>query len=134
MSERETVLFANEAFYRAFADRDMQAMAEVWAREAAVVCVHPGWPPVEGLEAVLSSWQAILGSPGSPKIRCRAPSVYFRGEMGFVVCYEDIEGQFLIATNVFVREAGRWRMVHHQAGPTSGAPPAESEGGRPMVN
>jgi len=32
------------------------------------------------------------------------------------VCYEVLEGGFLAATNVFVREDGAWRMVHHQAG------------------
>ena len=29
-----TVLFANEAFYRAFADRDMDAMEDLWAASA----------------------------------------------------------------------------------------------------
>jgi hypothetical protein len=36
----------------------------------------------------------------------------------------------LIATNLFVREGGGWKMAHHQAGPTSErpnivAPPAD---------
>ena len=134
MSEREAVLFANEAFYRAFADRDIEAMYETWARGMRVACIHPGWPPVLGREAVLESWESILRNPGSPKIVCRAPQAYLRGEMGFVICYEEIEAQFLIATNVFVREGGLWRIVHHQAGPTSGAPPAEDGDERPTLN
>ena len=36
------MLFANEAFYRAFADRDMAAMDGVWAVHAPVACIHPG--------------------------------------------------------------------------------------------
>ena len=129
MSDREAVLFANEAFYRAFADRDLTAMAEVWSERSAVVCIHPGWPPVQGREAVLSSWQGILGNPDSPQIQCRAAEAYISGAMAFVVCYEEIQGQYLIATNVFVREGGPWRMVHHHAGATSGAPPEESDAG-----
>ena len=50
---RDAVLFANEAFYRAFADRDIAAMEETWASEAPVACIHPGWSPVIGRERVL---------------------------------------------------------------------------------
>ena len=63
---RDAVLFANEAFYRAFADRDIAAMEEIWASEAPVACIHPGWSPVIGRERVLASWRAILANPASP--------------------------------------------------------------------
>ena len=33
--------------------------------------------------------------------------------------YEQVGGGFLVATNWFAREGGAWRMIHHQAGPTS---------------
>lgn len=129
MSAREAVLFANEAFYRAFADRDLRAMSEIWSERVPVLCIHPGWPPVQGREAVLKSWQGILGNPDSPAISCLAAEAYINGEMAFVVCYEEIQGQYLIATNVFVREGGPWRLVHHHAGPTSGAPPEQGDEG-----
>ena len=31
VGDHDIVLFANEAFYRAFVDRDMAAMEQVWA-------------------------------------------------------------------------------------------------------
>lgn len=133
MSERNAVLFANEAFYRAFADRDMLAMEEVWAARAEVVCIHPGWSPVEERDKVLDSWRGILSNPESPNIQCRDAQAYLRGEMAFVICYEEIDGQFLIATNVFVHEDGLWRIVHHQAGPTNGTP-SDDEDDAPTVN
>ncbi|MEE8533734.1 MAG: nuclear transport factor 2 family protein, partial [Alphaproteobacteria bacterium] len=43
MADEQTVLFVNEAFYQAFADGDLAAMDAVWAREAPVACIHPGW-------------------------------------------------------------------------------------------
>ncbi len=53
--------------------------------------------------------------------------------MAIVVCYETV-GQFtLVATNVFVREEGAWRMVHHQSGETQlpqGGVPANEDRGR----
>mgnify|MGYP001205262205 CR=1 FL=1 len=126
MSELDAVLFANEAFYRAFADRDMDAMAEAWAEDTAVSCIHPGWGPLEGREEVLQSWRAILTGPGSPAIQCLAARAHLRGEMAYVVCHEEIEGSYLIATNIFVHEGRRWRLIHHQAGPTAEDPPKDA--------
>ena len=45
--------------------------------------------------------------------------VYLYGETASVVCIERLPTGVLIATNVFVREAGVWRMVHHHAGPVA---------------
>ena len=44
-----------------------------------------------------------------------------------MICFEEISGSFLIATNIFVREGGRWKMVHHQAGPTNATAPADED-------
>ena len=53
--------------------------------------------------------------------------VYAVFASGVVVCYEEIEGQFLIATNMFVRDGPLWKMIHHQSGPTQGRPPPPDE-------
>jgi len=121
--EREqAVTAANEAFYRAFAARDLAAMDRLWAHAAEVACIHPGWAPCEGRKAVMASWAGILGNPDSPKVRCLRPRVSLHGGLGLVVCYEGIEGSYLIATNLFVEEGGGWKLVHHQAAPVSIAP------------
>jgi SnoaL-like domain len=116
---QEAVLFANEAFYQAFAARDIDAMEQLWAKAAPVACIHPGWSPVVGREGVLASWRAILANPASPAIRCRRPQAFLHGDSAFVICYEEIEGAVLIATNLFVREGPGWKMTHHQAGPVA---------------
>ena len=36
-------------------------------------------------------------------------------------------GNFLVATNVFVREGRLWKLVHHQAAPTSVRPQADED-------
>jgi hypothetical protein len=36
-----------------------------------------------------------------------------------------IDGSYLVATNLFVRERGRWKLAHHHAGPLAQAPEAE---------
>ncbi len=125
MADREALLFANEAFYRAFSDRDMAAMEQVWSDTAPVACIHPGLGALTGRDDVLQSWAAIIANPDSPDVRAHAPTSHLYGDVGFVVCYEEIAGQYLIATNVFVRDGSLWRMVHHQAGPTAAVPDPE---------
>ncbi len=121
------VLDANTRFYAAFAARDLAAMEALWAREAPVACVHPGWDALRGREEVMSSWRAILsGNP--PRVACTAASAHVAGGAAFVVCQERLPGgPRLVATNFFVREGGAWRLCHHQAGPlhqeTGEAPP-----------
>jgi hypothetical protein len=122
MSETE-VLAANETFYRAFAGRDVPAMDALWARARPVACIHPGWGPLTTRDAVMESWQAILTGRNAPRIVCAAPRAYLLGDTAFVTCFEAVGNAFLIATNIFAREDGQWRMVHHQAGPTNDAPP-----------
>ena len=118
MSDEQAVLFANEAFYRAFADGDESAMDAVWARSAPVACIHPGWAALAGREAVMESWRAILSNPNRPVIEMRGAGAYLYGDTAFVICYETVGKAWLAATNAFVREDGAWKMVHHQAGPT----------------
>ena len=124
--ERDAVLFANEAFYRAFADRDLGAMDALWSRRSQVACIHPGWSPIAGRDQVMASWRGILSNPQSPAVVCRRPQVFMLGEGAFVICFEEVDGAFLIATNYFLREAGGWKMTHHQAGPVP-APEGEDE-------
>ena len=131
--ERAQALAANEAFYRAFAARDLTAMGRIWAQEADSICVHPGWTPLFGRDAVMESWAGILSNPAAPRIRCIRARATVEGTVARVVCYEVIERSILVATNLFARERGEWRLFHHQAGPAgddaSVLGSAESEAG-----
>jgi hypothetical protein len=131
-TEQAAVLAANAAFYRAFAERDLEAMDRLWARAAEVACIHPGWSPCLGREAVMASWTGILGNPEAPGIRCLKARASVYGTIGVVVCYEAIERNYLIATNLFIAEAGAWKLVHHQAGALAPAPPEPPEPGTPV--
>jgi ketosteroid isomerase-like protein len=114
-SMNEEILAANQAFYDAFAREDIDAMTRLWAEHAPVTCVHPGWPALMGRPHVLASWKAIL-SNGAPPVQARNPRVLRFGDVACVVCEERILQGRLVATNVFVKEGGAWRMVHHHAG------------------
>ena len=115
------VLASNEAFYDAFNTRDLSAMDRLWAERAPVVCLHPGSTALHGRSQVIRSWRAILSSAGAPRVAIEGSRVVMLGETAMVLCYERVTdphtgtGAVLAATNVFVREGGEWRLVHHHS-------------------
>jgi len=125
--ERDTVLAANRAFYRAFNDRDYEAMVNVWAPAGAMVCLHPGQPPLHERADILESWRGILSHPESPRVRCVGEWVIGRGSLAIVVCREILANGQLMATNTFVRSGTGWHMVGHHSGPV---PTIETERGQ----
>jgi uncharacterized protein (TIGR02246 family) len=126
MSDEDAILAANAAYYRAFSAGDFAAMSRIWA-EDGVSCVHPGWMPLVGRDAVTESYRAILTGPSRVRIAHRDDSAIVTGDEGRVVCIEIVENTALLAaTNVYRRVGGAWRMVHHQASPIA-MPAEESE-------
>lgn len=128
MTESDAALAANLEFYRAFTTGDLGAMERLWAREAPVLCLHPGWTALHGRTAVMESWRDILGNPEAPHVACHDDEAVLYGDLAIVTCEEEFTGGHLAATNVFIKEAGHWRLVHHQAGPIVTRPYA----GRPQ--
>ena len=110
MTDINAVLFANEAFYAAFASRDMAAMETVWAADNPVAVIHPGWNPIFGREAVLQTWRDILKNASAPRITCLSPRVIPQGTTAAaVLCYEEIDGSCSVSR--------RRRHVHHSVWP-----------------
>lgn len=117
------LLFANDAFYRAFTSRDYAAMEGLWARTHPVMCLHPGWPALFGREDVLGSWQRILGNPQAPSISAYGARVLQYGDVACITCYEQLDGGVCVATNGFVLEDGELRMAWHQSAQCQAPPP-----------
>lgn len=111
------VLEVNQAFYRAFTARDLPALEALWAQRAPVACIHPGWDALDGRPEVLASFKAILESSGSPRVTSTSAQARLLGDVAYVTCHELVGTGRLVATNIFVREDGEWRMVHHQSSP-----------------
>jgi hypothetical protein len=117
MTEKDAVLSANLEFYRAFTTRDTKAMEALWAKRLPVSCIHPGWVALRDRAAVMRSWRDILANPDAPSIMCHEEDAAVYGELAVVTCEEDLQSGMLVATNVFAKEDGNWRLIHHQAGP-----------------
>ncbi len=117
--EVRRVLAANQAFYESFNNKDVQAMRRTWSRREDLICIHPGWNVLQGRQAVLDSWRAILQNPEQPRILVRDAGVTMLGEVAIVISRELVAGSPLASTNLFVKEDGDWRLLHHQSGPVA---------------
>lgn len=115
LSDLDAVLSANLEFYRAFNDRDYRAMETLWAKTAPVLCIHPGWTAIAGRDHVVQSWRAILANPQAPQVMVHDDRAFLYGDVAIVQCEEELDAGHLAATNMFVREAETWKMIHHQA-------------------
>ena len=121
MTEDEALRAANQAYYSAFARHDAQEMARLWAQDG-VSCIHPGWPPLVGREAVLASYREIFRNPMQDEIELGPETLICSGDDGRIVCIELVGGARLVATNWFRRVDSQWLLVHHQASPLATSP------------
>lgn len=122
--ERDAVLAANRAFYRAFNDRDIDAMDLLWSPSGSVICLHPGRPAVQDRTEIMASWRAIMQNPEAPRIRCTEEWVVGRPGLALVICREILPNGQLMATNGYVRLSGGWHILSHHSGPV---PPVTTE-------
>ena len=116
MTDEQTLLAANSAYYAAFAEKDFAAMSAIWGDED-VCCIHPGWPALVGRQAVLKSYQEIFRNPLQERVEFRNATALVSENDARVVCAEIVGGTMLAATNWFRRIGGVWRLIHHQASP-----------------
>jgi ketosteroid isomerase-like protein len=130
--DEQAVERANAEFYAAFEAVDLERMSEVWAAgpyAASVTCVHPGWPMLRGRAEVLRAWALIMANTPYIQFVLTDLNVDVHGDQAIVTCGENIltaddetEAGFLaggsvVTTNIFVRDAGEWRLWLHHGSP-----------------
>lgn len=114
---------AERAFYAAMADGDLDRMMALWADDDAAVCNHPGGPRLVGVPAIRESFREIFAG-GGVRIVTSAVHAWRNAEVTVHSVIERIaiEGRGgtelveVVATNVFIRSAGGWRILVHHAG------------------
>ena len=86
----DEALFANDTFYLAFAEKDVEAMSRLWAKHHPTICIHPGWPAIHSRDKIVESWRRILTNPDQPGIDFYNPVAHEAGNVVLVTCYEEL--------------------------------------------
>lgn len=128
-ADLESIQAMNRELYAAVETADLDRMANVWAggpHAGSVVCVHPGWPAIQGRDQVLRSWAAIMANTTYIQFFLTDIEVQIAADVALVTCEENIltgvgesalAGGRVVATNLFRRTPDGWRLWVHHASP-----------------
>ena len=133
MSDRDSVLAANRAFYDAFESLDTEKMEAIWLRDPRIICIHPGWRKLSGWGPIMSSWEKIFDNTFEMKFELGDMEVMISGDLAIVVVeetlaqrgYDGTTKSQVLATNVFERAGQEWFMVMHHGSPVMAPPDDE---------
>ena len=123
--DQKAVAHANRSFYRAFEASDLGEMRAVWSTSGEIGCVHPGSELLVGPDRIFASWQAIFQATGSIRFEISDVTIRLDGDLAWVANVEHIRSDssseesrsVAVATNLFLREDGHWRLLLHHASP-----------------
>jgi ketosteroid isomerase-like protein len=132
-NDSDLVRHANQAFYGAFEERDLEAMSRLWEHSDRVVCTHPGWATLRGWGQVAASFFALFQNDQHLQFILTNLATHVAGDVAWVSVDENILSDAQPATtvaalNLFSRAPdGDWRMVAHHASPVSADPELAGE-------
>ena len=124
MASEDEVRKASAQFYAALNSMmvgDAAPLAEVWSHGAEVSTMHPIGGRETGWDEVRGSFEGVAGLASGGHAEIRDQSIHVTGDLAYEVGVE--QGQATLAgeqiaieqrvTNVYRREAGEWKLVHH---------------------
>jgi len=125
MSDEAGVLAASTQFYaalNAMLSGDASGMADIWSQTATVTTMHPIGGRQVGWADVKASWDAVAKIAGGGEVVVEERIIQVAGDMAYELGIE--QGHVMIAghevpkiddrvTNVYRREGGTWKIVHH---------------------
>jgi ketosteroid isomerase-like protein len=124
MSAVDEVRGASDRFYAALNSMtggDAAPMSDVWSHSETVTTMHPIGGEQIGWTAVRESFEQVAGVASSGHVELVDQIVHVGEDLAYEVGVE--RGGFTLAgesisiehrvTNVYRREAGQWKLVHH---------------------
>ena len=127
MATEDEVRKASEKFYAALnrmIKGDAGAMGEIWSHGATVTTMHPIGGREVGWDNVRRSWEQVAqiakGGKGG-QVKLNDQFIQVAGDVAYELGVErgeaELAGQNVTfadrVTNVYRREAGAWKIVHH---------------------
>ena len=131
---------AEEAFYRAFERRDLEAMMDIWLDADYVECIHPMGHRLVGHNAIRNSWQNIFQGATTIKFEMADKRTIAHSSLAIHLVNETMtldDGNkqiHVLATNIYERTPEGWYMILHHASPGPTAQPKKTAHYKPTVH
>jgi len=124
MSTEDEVRKASEQFYAALnrmANGDASSMAGVWSQGTDVTTMHPIGGREVGWQKVRASFAQVAEIASQGRVRLDDQLIRVVGDVAYELGSERGEAKFAgqqvsfdhRVTNIYRREAGSWKLVHH---------------------
>jgi ketosteroid isomerase-like protein len=126
MSNEDEVREVSKQFYTGLTkmlDGDLSVMDTIWSHDETVTTMHPIDGRETGWDAVKNSFIQFSKASSSGSVKLTDQLIRVQGDLAYEIGVET--GQFGLAgqpitikqrvTNVYRREGGQWKMVHHHA-------------------
>ncbi len=114
---------AQQAFYQAFENNNLESMMQVWESSDDILCIHPMAPALQGRDAVTHGWREIFTGGVDMRFTVEPMQRYEQTDLVVLIVNENIEvgsGKRvapIVSTNIYRLGAQGWHMLTHHAGP-----------------
>ncbi len=126
MTAQDEVRGASEQFYAALnsmVNGDAGPMSDVWSHGPTVTTMHPIGGMQIGWDEVRQTWEQVAAAFSGGEVSLENRIIRTDGDMAYETGIEQGQGamageQIAIdqrVTNVYMREDGAWKIVHHHA-------------------
>jgi ketosteroid isomerase-like protein/predicted small secreted protein len=124
MIEKE-ILEANDQLYtglNAMFAGDLEILNNLWSHSDSITYMGPFGGCLIGWDKVSEEFQKVTAMKLGGKISCNDIHVFAGNDLGYISCVEEGENMgpdgkpvkvSHRATNIFHKENGQWRLVHH---------------------
>ncbi|MGC1404152.1 MAG: nuclear transport factor 2 family protein [Thermodesulfobacteriota bacterium] len=126
LNEIDEIRKASEHLYDALnhmLNGDSCLMDSIWSHSPAVTTMHPFGGREVGWDKVRETWDQLARQTSEGEVKLRDQLIQVDEDMAYEVGTE--QGQVKLGgrqasmehrvTNIYRREAGRWKVVHHHA-------------------
>ena len=126
MSTEDEVRKASEQFYAAvnrMVNEDAGPLAHIWSHSAAVTTMHPIGGREVGWDKVRQSWEQVAQLASEGQVKLGDQIIQLAGDVAYELGVEHGQAKFAgqqvtiehRVTNIYRREAGGWKIVHHHS-------------------
>ena len=113
-------LQAEESFYQAFQNRDIELMKDVWDKSDEVICIHPSASRIYSYELIIASWEQIFSGQEGITIQINEPVYILKQDTAIHYVKEELylgenNVASVLATNIYQQTVNGWKMIAHHA-------------------
>ena len=128
MSTEDEVRTVSDKFYSGLSRMDVSALPEIWSHRDDVTTMHPMGGEQVGWEEVRTSFEQASGLMTDSRVDLIDQRIYAGEDLAYEtgiergrakLAGEPVEFEHRV-TNVYRREDGQWKMVHHHTDVSAG--------------